>query len=438
MARAGGANAQAGAGAASGFADAIQAAEFFLKAVSGSKAIFERVDEIARVADRVGVGVESLQELRFAAKLEGLRPAAVDKALLGLSVGIARTLEKAGEFEGVLKRDGVALTDNEGRVRALEDVFLDSVEAIKNATSAQEALLLTEKAFGRENLAFVDAARIGREGFDLRRRDFRQLGLGIPEEEVREVGAVQDTITRVDSIIDTLLAHGTLTTGPAVNLTGTGAVEGVRMAVAAKRKFFGPRPPRPAEEQFLLKSVQMKRLQDLAGGGGFPNDKLRIAMESRARDISPSELVAQLIEQVSAELSALVAWIAEQRGAPTDFQDPAAQKFKAQAARDLTTTGVGQTASELEARAAAFERLRASLDPVFAAQQRLNQGEAQFQVLVAAGIVKESELQAALDRVFDAARKLNGFREQDIEELVGNSGSVPDGASISPSPESWE
>lgn len=45
---------------------------------------------------------------------------------------------------------------------------------------------------------------------------------------------------------------------------------------------------------------------------------------------------------------------------------------------------------------------------------------------------------AALDRVFDAAQRLNGFRQQDIEELVGNSESAPADASPSPSPASSE
>ncbi len=39
---------------------------------------------------------------------------------------------------------------------------------------------------------------------------------------------------------------------------------------------------------------------------------------------------------------------------------------------------------------------------------------------------------AALDKVFDAAQKLNGFREQDIEKLVENSDNGPDDASTLP------
>jgi len=41
---------------------------------------------------------------------------------------------------------------------------------------------------------------------------------------------------------------------------------------------------------------------------------------------------------------------------------------------------------------------------------------------------------AALTRLFDVARKLNAIGAQDVEDLVGNSGAVQDGSSISPSP----
>lgn len=40
----------------------------------------------------------------------------------------------------------------------------------------------------------------------------------------------------------------------------------------------------------------------------------------------------------------------------------------------------------------------------------------------------------ALNRVFEAGQKLNGIRDEDVEELAKNSGSAPSGASTSSSP----
>ena len=40
----------------------------------------------------------------------------------------------------------------------------------------------------------------------------------------------------------------------------------------------------------------------------------------------------------------------------------------------------------------------------------------------------------ALSRVFEAGQKLNGIRDEDVEELAKNSGAAPSGASTSSSP----
>ena len=147
------------------------------------------------------------------------------------------------------------------------------------------------------------------------------------------------------------------------------------------------------EGQLRRTADQIKRFQAVAEGGGLINDRMRVHGEARAQNITMKEAADQIVAKRSAELAELLGRMAELRG-PTDFQDPAALKF------DTTRPAVphddGSRAEEIRQRTAAFEALRASLDPVFAAQQALNEAQANYSALIAEGTISQAEFNAVI------------------------------------------
>jgi hypothetical protein len=72
-------------------------------------------------ADKIGVGVEALQELRFAAKASGVEQQTLDMALQRFTRRAAEAAQGTGEAKDALAQMGIALRDQSGNLRRSED-----------------------------------------------------------------------------------------------------------------------------------------------------------------------------------------------------------------------------------------------------------------------------------------------------------------------------
>ena len=83
--------------------------------VGGLGALIDRsisaADAIGKTADKIGVGVEALQELRFAAKASGVEQQTLDMALQRFTRRAAEAAQGTGEAKDALAQMGIALRD---------------------------------------------------------------------------------------------------------------------------------------------------------------------------------------------------------------------------------------------------------------------------------------------------------------------------------------
>jgi hypothetical protein len=82
-------------------------------------------DAIGKTADKIGVGVEALQELRFAAKASGVEQQTLDMALQRFTRRAAEAAQGTGEAKDALAQMGIALRDQSGNLRRSEDLLGD-------------------------------------------------------------------------------------------------------------------------------------------------------------------------------------------------------------------------------------------------------------------------------------------------------------------------
>lgn len=95
--------------------------------VGGLGALVDRsvsaADAIGKTADKIGVGVEALQELRFAAKASGVEQLALDMALQRFTRRAAEAMQGTGKAKDALAQMGIALRDQSGHLRRREDLL---------------------------------------------------------------------------------------------------------------------------------------------------------------------------------------------------------------------------------------------------------------------------------------------------------------------------
>jgi hypothetical protein len=92
--------------------------------VGGLGALVDRsisaADAIGKTADKIGVGVEALQELRFAAKASGVEQQTLDMALQRFTRRAAEAAQGTGEAKDALAQMGITLRDQSGNLRQSE------------------------------------------------------------------------------------------------------------------------------------------------------------------------------------------------------------------------------------------------------------------------------------------------------------------------------
>src|SRR5918994_7926781 len=86
-------------------------------------------DSIGKTADKIGVGVEALQELRFAAKASGVEQQTLDMELQRFTRRAAEAAQGTGEAKDALAQMGIALRDQSGNLRRSEDLLADVADA---------------------------------------------------------------------------------------------------------------------------------------------------------------------------------------------------------------------------------------------------------------------------------------------------------------------
>jgi hypothetical protein len=158
--------------------------------VGGLGALIDRsisaADAIGKTADKIGVGVEALQELRFAAKASGVEQQTLDMALQRFTRRAAEAAQGTGEAKDALAQLGIALRDQSGNLRRSEDLLGDVADAFARIEDPAERVRLAFKLFDSEGVALVNLLRNGSGALEEMRERARDLGIVLDEHLVRD------------------------------------------------------------------------------------------------------------------------------------------------------------------------------------------------------------------------------------------------------------
>lgn len=194
-------------GAVKSFAGVLAGGLALRAFIQASEAAIAFGDTLAKQADRIGLSVEALQELRFAAERGGVGLEALDKALAKLSIGVGEAQAGTGTLVTLLQKiDPKLLADLE--VAPDLEAALDLVfERLKNTESAFERNAIAGAAFGKKaGLAFGTFAG---DVDDLRGR-LRDMGGVLDEELARKAEVAADELTDLDIVLKTKLRTSVL------------------------------------------------------------------------------------------------------------------------------------------------------------------------------------------------------------------------------------
>ena len=155
-------------------------------------------DEIAKTARKLGVSVETLQELRFAGSREGVDQAALDKGIEMMRRNLGEAALGRGEGLQAFQDLGVSVLDVEGRVRSFESVFDELADKLSKFDDASLRNLFAAKIFGgRSGGEMVKLLSVGAAGIATLREEAQRLGVVMSTEAAAGAERLNDAWTDV-------------------------------------------------------------------------------------------------------------------------------------------------------------------------------------------------------------------------------------------------
>ena len=158
-------------------------------------------DQYAKMSKQVGISVENLQGLEFAAKISGT-------GLADLRTGLqrfARTASDAGNglttAERPFRKLGVAWKDGEGNLRPLEAMLGDVADRFQEMPDGTEKTALAMETFGRAGAKLIPLLNEGSAGIDELKKEFGDLGAEISGEQAAAFEEYNDTVLRVKTAL---------------------------------------------------------------------------------------------------------------------------------------------------------------------------------------------------------------------------------------------
>src|SRR5690606_10659920 len=144
------------------------------------------------VADRLGVNVERLQELRHAATMTGMDEGSFDNAFRRLIRRSAEAAQGTGAAKNAFKELGITLRDNEGRLKAGEDLLLEVADAMTKVKDHGDAMRLGFQMFDTDAAKLMPMLLRGREGIQELFDDARRRGFIFNQQDIDKARAYND------------------------------------------------------------------------------------------------------------------------------------------------------------------------------------------------------------------------------------------------------
>ena len=222
--------------------------------VGGLAALVNRsisaADAIGKTADKIGVGVEALQELRFAAKASGVEQQTLDMALQRFVRRTAEAAQGTGEAKDALAQLGITLRDQDGHLRRSEDMLADVADAFARIEDPAERVRLAFKLFDSEGVALVNLLGDGSGALDQMRERARDLGIVLDEHLVRDAERARTELDTLAQVVSANLTRAALEAAPVLAdlsswLADVAGKAGHRLG-AAVRCARGEEPPHAA------------------------------------------------------------------------------------------------------------------------------------------------------------------------------------------------
>lgn len=163
-----------------------------------AKQAIDAADGLGKMAQKVGVSVESLAALEYAGKLSDVTLEQLGTGLKKLSVNLNEVAAGGdNDAAAALQALGIGVTDAAGKLRNADDVFADVADAFAGMKDGAGKTALAVALFGRAGADLIPMLNAGADGLKNMREEATALGLVFDGDMAKQAEAFNDDLTRM-------------------------------------------------------------------------------------------------------------------------------------------------------------------------------------------------------------------------------------------------
>lgn len=149
-------------------------------------------DNVAKSADKMGIGIGALQELRYAAERSGVSTQKLDSSTERFVKRLGEARQGSGAAAKAYEQLGL---DADQLAELTPDAALGVVaDRLAQVESHTDKVALAAQFFGREGVAMVNMLKDGSSGLEALRKDARATGYVLSDEAARDAEVFKDAM----------------------------------------------------------------------------------------------------------------------------------------------------------------------------------------------------------------------------------------------------
>lgn len=158
------------------------------------KGAIDSADQISKLSQKIGISVEALSTLRFAAELSDVSLETLQKGIKTLSQTIVEANSGIGDGVEVFEALGISVKNTDGTLKSAEQVLLEVADVFATLEDGTVKTTLAVELFGKAGQDMIPLLNQGSAGIEQLRLEAERLGLKLDTETARSAENFNDNL----------------------------------------------------------------------------------------------------------------------------------------------------------------------------------------------------------------------------------------------------
>jgi uncharacterized phage infection (PIP) family protein YhgE len=196
------------------------------------KAMASNIDELAKQSARLGITVNQLQTLQFAASQSGTGAAELSKGFEKFNKSISEASTGLGTSVKAFDALGVTLTNNDGSLKTTDELLNEVADGFTNIENPADRVRFAMDLFGRSGAGMVNMLQEGSEELKKTREEYNKLTFALSGEDAKKVEEANDLFDKLKRTLGSIAQQITVAVLPAMASLGKALLQNVLTKVA--------------------------------------------------------------------------------------------------------------------------------------------------------------------------------------------------------------